>query len=74
MKRPKVEDFHDWCPKCKGDGKVPVRFRRGGWAGENVTKFVTCDVCKGTKVFDDMEAYYKEVELYIDWLEQQIDE
>ena len=51
MERPKKEDFHDWCPRCRGEGTIPVRYRRGGWAGENITIPESCHQCKGEKVW-----------------------
>lgn len=71
MEKPKREDYHDWCPECKGKGTVPRRYRRGGWAGENVTVQETCPTCKGKKVYDDEPRYYKDLEKWAD--NQEID-
>lgn len=62
MERPKKEDFHDWCSECAGRGTVPVEYRRGGWAGENITVQEVCTQCKGKKVWDDEIGYLKALE------------
>ena len=74
MKKPKKEDFHDWCPECKGEGTIPFYYRRGGWAGENVTSQKCCPTCKGAKVWDDVIGYLKAVEKWRDELEKKYGE
>ncbi len=39
------------CPNCNGTGTVGVGYRRGGWAGENITVQETCPKCKGEKTY-----------------------